>query len=241
MHTIPAALSLFLSLLLFHPSWLRPLLPLVFLSRSLYLPPMAESGRATGSKTRRLQNVGQPSVLSYRLETAVCVCGPLDLRVAMQAGVSEPCTQAAQFPHSGASLAFFPQQTGWIMGLHAYPGSVKRIQTNQALIIAQCNDVYARRQINVFYFGSHNGTPGGSLPSFFSGLPYLWSCLLFSWKLLSCRMCFPSALDNSWCVMWIIQKIPRVSELWWSWRLACLKSTLTPLPPGVGLYTCICT
>lgn len=63
-----------------YPSWLRPLLPLVFLSRSLYLPPMAESGRATGSKTRRLQNVGQPSVLSYRLETAVCVCGPLALR-----------------------------------------------------------------------------------------------------------------------------------------------------------------
>ena len=32
---------------------------------------MAESSRATGSKTCKHQNVGQPSVLSYRLETAV--------------------------------------------------------------------------------------------------------------------------------------------------------------------------
>lgn len=40
---------------------------------SLYLPPMAESGRATGSKMCKHQNVGQPSVLSYRLETAVCL------------------------------------------------------------------------------------------------------------------------------------------------------------------------
>lgn len=106
MHTIQLYLQLWLSLslslspLLFHPSWLWPLLPLVFLSRSLYLPPMAESGRATGSKTCRLQNVGQPSVQSYRLETAVCVRRPLALRVAMQAGVSEPCRQAARFPRS---------------------------------------------------------------------------------------------------------------------------------------------
>lgn len=40
---------------------------------SLYLPPMAESGRATGSKMCKHQNVGQPPVLSYRLETAVCL------------------------------------------------------------------------------------------------------------------------------------------------------------------------
>lgn len=38
---------------------------------SLLPSPMAESGRAMGSKTCEQQNVGQPSVLSYRLETAV--------------------------------------------------------------------------------------------------------------------------------------------------------------------------
>lgn len=77
------------------------------------------------------------------------------------------------------------------MGLHAYPSSVKQMQTNQVLIVARCNDVYARRQINLFYFGSHNSTPGGLLPSFFSGQPYLWFCLLFSWKLLSLQSVFP--------------------------------------------------
>lgn len=54
----------------FYPSWLQCLLLLVFLP----LPsPMAEFGRATGSKMCKHQNVGQPSVLSYRLETAVCL------------------------------------------------------------------------------------------------------------------------------------------------------------------------
>lgn len=94
------------SLSLSFPSTLSPLLTpalsslLFFSPVSLYLPPMADSGRATSSKTRRLQNVGQPLVLSYRLETAVCACGPLALRVATQAGVSGPCRQAARFPRS---------------------------------------------------------------------------------------------------------------------------------------------
>lgn len=104
---LPAALSLslFLSPLVFHPFSLQPLLPLVFLCRSLYLPPTAESGRATGSKTRRLQNVGQPSVPSYRLETAVCVCGPLTLRAAMRAALSEPCRL---FPKLGRCSCLLP-------------------------------------------------------------------------------------------------------------------------------------
>lgn len=130
-HTaLPAAFSLSLlpSPLLFHPSWLRPLFPLVFLSRSLYLPPMAESGRATGSKTCRLQNVGQPSVLSYRLETAVCVCGPLRppcgdadrrFRTVHTGGTDPPTTTTTTlFPKTQALLWFSsPSRHGWIMGV----------------------------------------------------------------------------------------------------------------------------
>lgn len=134
------------------------------------------------------------------------------------------------------SCLFLPPPDRLSNGLACVSQSAKQMQTNQVLIVARCNDVYARRQINLFYFGSHNSTPGGFLPSFFSGQPYLRFCLLFSWKLLSCRVCFPCALDKSWCVMWIIQKFPRVYELWWSWKCR-LDSTITPQLPGVAFIS----
>lgn len=55
---------------------------------SLLPSPMAESGRAMGSKTCMHQNVGQASVLSYRLETAVFV--GRSLRLLELAAIAQP-------------------------------------------------------------------------------------------------------------------------------------------------------
>lgn len=69
---IKSVVSVFFSFFLSHPFFLTLGSPPSCFSPSFSLPsPMAESGRATGSKTCKHQNVGQPSVLSYRLETAV--------------------------------------------------------------------------------------------------------------------------------------------------------------------------
>lgn len=72
---------------LFYPRWLSLLSPSCF--SPFCLPPMAESGRATGSKTCEQQNVGQPSVLSYRLETAVFAGHSLCLLDL--SAIAEPC------------------------------------------------------------------------------------------------------------------------------------------------------